>query len=461
MADAPKPAKIATFGVRSNPTTTSSWSTQTTCDAGFDAPRRAQPRRRISRFESSSACRTAPFCTSAGAAFDLGADGGKGTLIKLAALHGRAGAHLRPVRELGARRVDRRRRRSLRRRARSTCCWSTTRPACWRWPQRQARGLNITTADNGLMAISAALKSEPDLLLTVEIPEMDGSTLAADGRAAQEARPPADRVPDRAVRRHVAASRVAIAWGSTTTCRRTCRRTRSSPVCKAWWPAARGSAPSRTAACAVTCSTSASAAVAIVPPRPRKKTGDLQAEERPGQRGAAARAGRAARRQELGSATQGSSAIDRKCSTHAGLGRRSSSSSSLLEPRELGDPSARAAVGDLPADGARPPRRTRPTRACGASGCSPASPARSTRIFETRSPGTGPPEQVLEGMSFGTGPEKIRARRGVGGRSGARAVQRAGLPLPDLLAALGAVQIGGAGGVGDVALAREIGPPRC
>src|SRR5690606_10215662 len=42
----------------------------------------------------------------------------------------------------------------------------------------RARGLNVTTAENGLMAISAALKSEPDLLLTdVEMPEMDGWTL--------------------------------------------------------------------------------------------------------------------------------------------------------------------------------------------------------------------------------------------------------------------------------------------
>jgi DNA-binding response OmpR family regulator len=48
----------------------------------------------------------------------------------------------------------------------------------------RARGLNVSTADNGLLAISAALKQEPDLILTdVEMPEMDGWTLLRMARA--------------------------------------------------------------------------------------------------------------------------------------------------------------------------------------------------------------------------------------------------------------------------------------
>lgn len=48
----------------------------------------------------------------------------------------------------------------------------------------RSRGLNVSTADNGLLAISAALKSEPDLVLTdVEMPEMDGWTLLRMARA--------------------------------------------------------------------------------------------------------------------------------------------------------------------------------------------------------------------------------------------------------------------------------------
>ena len=48
----------------------------------------------------------------------------------------------------------------------------------------RARGINVTTADNGLLAMSAALKSEPDLVLTdVEMPEMDGWTLLRMARA--------------------------------------------------------------------------------------------------------------------------------------------------------------------------------------------------------------------------------------------------------------------------------------
>ena len=48
----------------------------------------------------------------------------------------------------------------------------------------RSRGLNVTTADNGLLAISAALKQEPDLVLTdVEMPEMDGWTLLRMARA--------------------------------------------------------------------------------------------------------------------------------------------------------------------------------------------------------------------------------------------------------------------------------------
>lgn len=48
----------------------------------------------------------------------------------------------------------------------------------------RARGLLVSTADNGLLAMSAALKQEPDLVLTdVEMPEMDGWTLLRMARA--------------------------------------------------------------------------------------------------------------------------------------------------------------------------------------------------------------------------------------------------------------------------------------
>ncbi len=48
----------------------------------------------------------------------------------------------------------------------------------------RARGIQVTTADNGLLAMSAALKHEPDLILTdVEMPEMDGWTLLRMARA--------------------------------------------------------------------------------------------------------------------------------------------------------------------------------------------------------------------------------------------------------------------------------------
>ena len=48
----------------------------------------------------------------------------------------------------------------------------------------KARGLNVSTAENGLVAMSAALKNEPDLVLTdVEMPEMDGWTLLRMARA--------------------------------------------------------------------------------------------------------------------------------------------------------------------------------------------------------------------------------------------------------------------------------------
>lgn len=48
----------------------------------------------------------------------------------------------------------------------------------------RARGVQVSTADNGLLAMSAALKQEPDLVLTdVEMPEMDGWTLLRMARA--------------------------------------------------------------------------------------------------------------------------------------------------------------------------------------------------------------------------------------------------------------------------------------
>ena len=120
-----------------------------------------------------------------GAASDPGADGGKGTLVKLvaftveqekilalcvnsvlvdAASSAAEAASSKPINVLL---VD------------DSPSVRTELGAALR-----ACGINVTTADNGLLAISAALKQEPDLVLTdVEMPEMDGWTLLRMARA--------------------------------------------------------------------------------------------------------------------------------------------------------------------------------------------------------------------------------------------------------------------------------------
>lgn len=120
-----------------------------------------------------------------GAASDPGADGGKGTLVKLAGFTAEqdkilgmcvnsvlvdpvpAAAEAAPTRPINVLLVDD-----------SPSVRSELSAAL------RARGLNVSTADNGLLAISAALKQEPDLVLTdVEMPEMDGWTLLRMARA--------------------------------------------------------------------------------------------------------------------------------------------------------------------------------------------------------------------------------------------------------------------------------------
>ncbi|MDC0718735.1 response regulator [Nannocystis bainbridge] len=179
MADAPKPAKIATFGVRFESYDDFLVEYTDNLRRGFlllPGVRNLETGQPV-RVKLSLPNRAILYLS--GTAVDLGADGGKGTLIQLAAFTAEQErifglcvnsvldastspqAEPPPSRALNVLLVD------------DSPSVRAEMAAALR-----ERGLNVTTADNGLMAISAALKSEPDLLLTdVEMPEMDGWTL--------------------------------------------------------------------------------------------------------------------------------------------------------------------------------------------------------------------------------------------------------------------------------------------
>jgi len=178
MADAPKPAKIATFGVRFESYDDFLVEYTDNLRRGFlmlPGVRNLEASQPV-RVKLSLPNRAILYLS--GTAFELGADGGKGTLIKLAAFTAEQErifglcvnsvldtsspqADPPPARPLNVLLVD------------DSASVRAEMAAALR-----ERGLNVTTAENGLMAISAALKSEPDLLLTdVEMPEMDGWTL--------------------------------------------------------------------------------------------------------------------------------------------------------------------------------------------------------------------------------------------------------------------------------------------
>lgn len=184
MAEAPKPAKIATFGVRFE-------SYDDFLVEYTDNLRRGQlmlPG--IRNLESGQPVRVKLSLPNrailylSGETLDPGAEGGKGTLVKLAGftaeqekilgmcvssvLEGPSpAAEPALTRPLNVLLVD------------DSASIRTELAAALR-----GRGLNVSTAENGLMAMSAALKSEPDLILTdVEMPEMDGWTLLRMARA--------------------------------------------------------------------------------------------------------------------------------------------------------------------------------------------------------------------------------------------------------------------------------------
>lgn len=179
MAQTPMPAKIATFGVRFESYDDFLVEYTDNLRRGFlmlpgvSSLEASQP----VRVKLSLPNRAILYLS--GATFDLGAEDGKGTLVKLSAFTAEQDRILGmcmssvleapsttpvetpPARPLNVLLVD------------DSASVRTEMAAALR-----ARGLNVTTAENGLMAISAALKSEPDLLLTdVEMPEMDGWTL--------------------------------------------------------------------------------------------------------------------------------------------------------------------------------------------------------------------------------------------------------------------------------------------
>lgn len=178
MADAPKPAKIATFGVRFESYDDFLVEYTDNLRRGFlmlPGVRNLEASQPV-RVKLSLPNRAILYLS--GTAFELGADGGKGTLIKLAAFTAEQerifGLCVNSVLDTSSPKADPPPTRSLNVLLVDDSASVRTEMAA----ALRDRGLVVTTAENGLMAISAALKSEPDLLLTdVEMPEMDGWTL--------------------------------------------------------------------------------------------------------------------------------------------------------------------------------------------------------------------------------------------------------------------------------------------
>ncbi len=185
MAETPKQAKIATFGVRfeSYDDFLVEYTDNLRRGCLMLPGVRSLDAEQAVRVKLSLPNRAILYLS--GTVSDVGAEGGKGTLVKLAAFTaeqekilgmcvssvldtpGAARSEAPPVRRLNVLLVD------------DSASVRTELAAALK-----ARGLNVSTAENGLVAMSAALKSEPDLVLTdVEMPEMDGWTLLRMARA--------------------------------------------------------------------------------------------------------------------------------------------------------------------------------------------------------------------------------------------------------------------------------------
>jgi DNA-binding response OmpR family regulator len=185
MAETPKQAKVATFGVRFESYDDFLVEYTDNLRRGFlmlPGVRNLEAEQAV-RIKLSLPNRAILYLS--GAASDPGAEAGKGTLVKLGAFTGEqekilgmcvnsvlvdpvpAAVETTPARPLNVLLVDD-----------SPSVRSELGAAL------RARGLQVSTADNGLLAMSAALKQEPDLVLTdVEMPEMDGWTLLRMARS--------------------------------------------------------------------------------------------------------------------------------------------------------------------------------------------------------------------------------------------------------------------------------------
>jgi DNA-binding response OmpR family regulator len=184
MAETPKQAKIATFGVRFESYDDFLVEYTDNLRRGFlmlPGVRNLEPEQ-VVRIKLSLPNRAILYLN--GAVSDPGADGGKGTLVKLVAftpeqdkilglcvnsvlVDPAPSTALTPSKPINVLLVD------------DSPSVRNELGAALR-----ARGLNVSTADNGLLAMSAALKQEPDLVLTdVEMPEMDGWTLLRMARS--------------------------------------------------------------------------------------------------------------------------------------------------------------------------------------------------------------------------------------------------------------------------------------
>jgi len=185
MAETPKQAKVATFGVRFESYDDFLVEYTDNLRRGFlmlPGVHNLEPEQAV-RIKLSLPNRAILYLS--GAVSDPGAEGGKGSFVRLGAFTGEqekilgmcvnsvlvdpmpVSAETAPARPLNVLLVD------------DSPSVRTELGAALR-----ARGLQVSTADNGLLAMSAALKQEPDLVLTdVEMPEMDGWTLLRMARA--------------------------------------------------------------------------------------------------------------------------------------------------------------------------------------------------------------------------------------------------------------------------------------
>lgn len=179
MADTPKPAKIATFGVRFESYDDFLVEYTDNLRRGYimlPGVRSLEVGQAV-RVKLSLPNRAILYLS--GSAHDVGAEGDSGTLVKLAPFTAEQerilGLCVNSVLETPTQaRVEP----ALRRPLNVLLVDDSASMRAEMAAALRARGLNVTTAENGLVAMSSALKSEPDLILTdVEMPEMDGWTL--------------------------------------------------------------------------------------------------------------------------------------------------------------------------------------------------------------------------------------------------------------------------------------------